>query len=748
MKKILLFMSAVAMLAAASCNKAEIEGPQTETPSVNVSGDATQFVAYTESATKTALNGLETVWVAGDEIGINGVNYITFENGSTVVFEKYDDTDLTLEAPYVATYPYACSTFDDGEFRCISFCNEIDLSEPNNFTDCVPAIAYSESETTLKFKNITSLIKFQVPEMDQPITEIRISANEELAGWISVDYTKENLPYTNEGGDFYKELIVTVKDSNADDTVFKPGEFYYVPALPGLKTNLTFKINDKVVATGISMELKRNVIHNIATLPAAAKWAIAGTFNNWNTSATPMAKEGDFYVAKGITGLNYTAKSDSEESDTGFKFVVNGSLWKGSVGEMSTNVWEYVWDADNGGNIYVKDSDATTVYDIYVNPSAGDNGKFVIVPAGSEMPKDVPAWAIAGTCNGWNTTATPMLKEGDFYVAKGITGLNYTAKDNSEESETGFKFILNGDTWKGGEGKAVAATWAYIWGGGDGKNIYVEGAAAETAYDIYVNPSKGDNGKYVIVPAGEAMPEDKPAGPVPGQDSEWAVYAQFGSDTWTEVVMKTTAQEGLFVVEKKTMSAYNKLLIKKYQDNWTVKYGASSVNYIKSNRYFTVALNGGDIFVEADGTYDIYFDSTNKYVYLMTAGSDYTSATEQTVNGEKPAASNEKTIYLNTGGSTLWDQGGATFVAWIWGGGDQWVTFKSTNESGIYSAVVPKGTTGMICFRKGPGMTNGWAKDTNYWNRTNGDITLNGKNCIKITGWGSNGNSTWSLSTK
>ena len=54
----------------------------------------------------------------------------------------------------------------------------------------------------------------------------------------------------------------------------------------------------------------------------------------------------------------------------------------------------------------------------------------------------------------------------------------------------------------------------------------------------------------------------------------------------------------------------------------------------------------------------------------------------------------------------------------------------------------------MICFRKGPGMTNGWAKDTNYWNRTNGDITLNGKNCIKITGWGSNGNSTWSLSTK
>ena len=105
MKKILLFMSAVAMLAAASCNKAEMEGPQTETPSVNVSGDATQFVAYTESATKTALNGLETVWLPGDEIDINEVSYITNKGGMPAFFTKIDENQEAPHAPFMAGYP-------------------------------------------------------------------------------------------------------------------------------------------------------------------------------------------------------------------------------------------------------------------------------------------------------------------------------------------------------------------------------------------------------------------------------------------------------------------------------------------------------------------------------------------------------------------------------------------------------------------------------------------------------------------
>jgi hypothetical protein len=472
------------------------------------------------------------------------------------------------------------------------------------------------------------------------------------------------------------------------------------------------------------------VIHNIAVLPSALKWAVAGEFNGWNTSATPLVKDGDYYVARNITKLN---------SENGFKFIKDGGVWRGAEGETAVNEWVYVWG--DGNNISVTGATEDTAYDIYVNPSAGDYGKFVIVPAGSEMPKDVPAWAIAGSFNGWDiTTATPMVKEGDFYVAKNVSGLNYTENtEDGEGSSTGFKFVTYGTDWKGSVGEVAAGSWEYVWDTNNGDNIYVKDAASSTLYDIYVNPAEGNNGKFVIVPAGGEMPEDKPAGPVPGQDSEWAVYAQFGSETWTEVVMKTTSQEGLYVVENKTMSAYNGLLIKKYQDdNWTVKYGASGVNYIKSNRYFEVASNGGNIFVEADGTYDIYFDSTNKYVYLMTAGSDYTSATQQTVNGEKPAESNERTIYLDV--NINWKTDNAIFAAHFWGGSGSnpspVMMTKVSGKSNIYECKVDKNATDIIFVRKAPNSNTTNDLWNGEWNRVQTKLNAD-KNLFKISGWSS-----------
>ena len=98
-----------------------------------------------------------------------------------------------------------------------------------------------------------------------------------------------------------------------------------------------------------------------------------------------------------------------------------------------------------------------------------------------------------------------MTLENGFYVLKNVTGLN-GASNNGGESSTGFKFVYKG-AWKGsgndGQGK-TAGQWEYVWGDG-GMNIYVAGASATDAYDIYVNPSKGDHGMFVIVPAGTSL---------------------------------------------------------------------------------------------------------------------------------------------------------------------------------------------------------------------------------------------------
>lgn len=94
-----------------------------------------------------------------------------------------------------------------------------------------------------------------------------------------------------------------------------------------------------------------------------------------------------------------------------------------------------------------------------------------------------------------------------------------------------------------------------------------------------------------------------------------------------------------------------------------------------------------------------------------------------------------KTIYLNTGGSSLWNQGGAVFFTHSWGSGDS--DDKMTPLTGaIYSVDIPDGNNSVIFLRMKSGSTSvSWGND--LWNKT-ADLTIpSGKNCYTITGWDS-----------
>ena len=95
-----------------------------------------------------------------------------------------------------------------------------------------------------------------------------------------------------------------------------------------------------------------------------------------------------------------------------------------------------------------------------------------------------------------------------------------------------------------------------------------------------------------------------------------------------------------------------------------------------------------------------------------------------------------RTIYLNTGGSSLWDQSGAKFGAYTFepGGG----TFSALmtpveGESGIYSTTIYGTDTKIIFLRlSDTAVEPNW---TDKWNQT-GDLTLGADNQYTITGWG------------
>lgn len=324
----------------------------------------------------------------------------------------------------------------------------------------------------------------------------------------------------------------------------------------------------------------------------------------------------------------------------------------------------------------------------------------------------VHEWAVAGTFNGWNLTENQMTLVDDWYVVENI---KMVANDQ-------FKFCADGgwDVNRGAEGAADGVViennveTAVVQGG---KNFAVSEGGF---YSLYLN--KAANKAKVVKTA------ELPVESVPDQPSDWALWAQ--SPDWKQIDMVTSTVPELFVAKGVALEAYKSFLVKP-ADDWSTKYGCGAVNYIQSNKYFKVSPNGGDITVEAAGTYDIYFDNINKNVYLMTSGTAYTSATQQTTSGVEPEPEPEPetgvTIYLKPG---VWETGGARYQAWIWGAGDQWVTFTKVSN-GLYSTKVPEGTTGMKVLRKGPEhANNAWQS----WNDS-GDVNLAGKNCIEITGW-------------
>lgn len=104
-----------------------------------------------------------------------------------------------------------------------------------------------------------------------------------------------------------------------------------------------------------------------------------------------------------------------------------------------------------------------------------------------------------------------------------------------------------------------------------------------------------------------------------------------------------------------------------------------------------------------------------------------------------------KTIYLNTGGSDLWDKDDAKFFVHVWGGGaDELDAQMEKLENEIYQIEVAASHAKIIFLRQSKETSVVvWSDADGLYNKTaNLDIPAD-KNCYTITGWGEN-DGTWS----
>ena len=521
MKKIIFSIMAVSSLFA--CQKENFEE--------NVPVETVTVIANLDGAdTKTALNEATrySEWVSGDKItvhnGTKGFEFATTQSGASAEF-SYTGNDFAGNR-FMAVYPAGDYAVDMAERTVNAYIPTWQQAQKGTYhSNAALAVAYSETDA-FTFRNATAILKFTVNTDN--VTHVIFHGNngEALTGNVKVSLGGSSIESV--------ECLDTEFTTGEDQTVetkkgtwvecyayhddenkyFVKGETYYMAVAPVELTQgatVKFRINDgeeiEVRKTSNSNVISANQIINLGELkydaPERDPWTVAGTFNDWKMYDDPMTLEGDIYVYRGISGLNFTAQDDAEDksSKTGFQFIQDGTSWRGGYGDtdtpgkLSTNSWSWYWK-DNGKNIYVEGASAEDKFDVYLNP---ETEKFVIVTAGSAMPEDTPAvevddvWGVIGDCVGsaW-ANDIEMEKSGDMFVARDV--------EFAEEGE--FKIRAN-KTWENNDAKNIGVSktgkvkagyyYAVIAGGGSGNMIVAAGT-----YDIWFDLA--DMKVYVMVP--------------------------------------------------------------------------------------------------------------------------------------------------------------------------------------------------------------------------------------------------------
>ncbi len=474
-------------------------------------------------------------------------------------------------------------------------------------------------------------------------------------------------------------------------------------------------------------------------------WAVAGTFNDWGNTVMETTSESNVFVAKNIVATegNYFKVKDVNSWD---------NSWGGTPDQIQKlNADRYLNAYNtNGSDIYVAQSGTFDIYfeyaetasKIYLVTAGGDYKNATIQNENGPGPVDpTPSvtWAVAGTFNDWGDTVMEATAESNVFVAKGIVmaaNAEFKVKDSTtwEVSYGGSEkaCVLNADRWLAG----VAG----------GLNIVVAQAGT---YDIYFE--YGSNKIYLITAGGDYTQATEQREGLPGAPDvpsiDLAVAGSFNG--WTDSPMSYEGQN-IYALKGLALDAYAELKIKAV-GNWDINYGGG-IGYMNPNHYIVTAASGSNISITAAGTYDIYFDYTNLYLYVVTAGADYTSVPLQDTEGKEPTVDEPEgtsnVLYLKP--NSNWLEGGARFSAYFWnaGGTNAWASMKDSDGDGIYEVNIPVGYNlgdNVIFCRMNPGTTaNTW---NNKWNQT-GDLVIptDGKNLytVKDGTWDKGGGS-WSV---
>ncbi len=235
--------------------------------------------------------------------------------------------------------------------------------------------------------------------------------------------------------------------------------------------------------------------------PSANSVHIAGSFNDWNSSATPMKKVGE----------KWQANLDLEPGEYMYKFVINGADWIADPKNDNT-----ADDGYGGVNsvLTVTGSAKKTDRDFKPKKAEASDGTVVTYKDGGAT-----SVSIAGEFNNWDMAANPMTKDGDTWsVALDLAPGDYM-----------YKFVVNGSDWKVDPNNPNTADDGY---GGQNSVLTVGGTAKKAAKKEAPKPVMTEGGTVVtykdagassVSIAGEFNNWDMAANPMTKDGDTWSV---------------------------------------------------------------------------------------------------------------------------------------------------------------------------------------------------------------------------------
>lgn len=327
-----------------------------------------------------------------------------------------------------------------------------------------------------------------------------------------------------------------------------------------------------------------------------ATWGVVGTINNWGESTDlAMTEDGDMWVRKGVS---FTT---SDQFKVRFQ---NG--WDVNRG-ASGSVEPFIMGADaiqavaGGKNLGVAEDGE---YDVYYDEL---NEVLFVVKSGESLHY----WGVVGDLTGWGGDRRDytMFKEGDFYVRRSL--------EIAATNQFKIRYDSGWDVNRGAPGstepfKVDANTVVDATEGG--KNL---GVNEDGKYDLYYNPT--DEKLYVMAEGEAPDGAGDPEGPT-APDSWGLVGDMTGWADGADIVM--TKNGDWYYAKGVTFAAEQKFKIRG-DGAWNFERGAEgegAVTISLDTAIGVVAKDGKDMIVPTAGTYDVYWDTKNEKVYVMTAG--------------------------------------------------------------------------------------------------------------------------------